>query len=160
MSVTGRTVESVVSSVEMPERLSPAIVRPRPHVAAVLAQSLREMGAGGRTALAWAWALTGSRPSPVTLSLPPGRPPSREEIMAEAAAEPEWSTAPPGVPPEFRDELRETRAVLAWLAGDDRRDPGQCRQPGPPHRRARGFCADRRGHPAGARSRLPWPGRG
>ena len=117
MSATGRTVESVVSSIEMPEWLSPAIARPRPHVAAVLAQSLREMGAGGRTALAWAWALTGRRPSPVTLSLPPGRPPSREEILAEAAAEPEWSTAPPGVPPEFRDELRETRAVLAWLAG-------------------------------------------
>jgi hypothetical protein len=107
----------VVTSVELPEGLSPAIARPRAHVAAVMAQSLREMGSGGRTALAWTWALTGTRPSPVTLSLAPGTPPCRAEILAEAAAEPEWTTAPPGVPPEFRDQLRETRAVLAWLAG-------------------------------------------
>jgi hypothetical protein len=90
---------------------------------AVLAQSLRETGAGGRTALAWEWGLTGMRPSPVTLSLAPGCPPSRAEILAEAAAEPEWSTAPPGVPAEFRDQLRETRHVLAWLAGDTDRIP-------------------------------------
>ena len=101
----------------LPDHLSPAIVRPRPHVEAVLAQSLREMGPRGRTALAWQWALTGTRPSPVTLSLAPGCPPSREDILAEAAAEPEGSTAPPGVPADFRDQFREARAVLAWLAG-------------------------------------------
>jgi hypothetical protein len=106
-----------VTTVHLPDQLSPAIVRPRPHVEAVLAQSLREMGPRGRTALAWQWALTGTRPSPVTLSLAPGCPPSREEILAEAAAEPEGSTAPPGVPADFRDQFRETRAVLAWLAG-------------------------------------------
>jgi hypothetical protein len=106
-----------VLAVRVPEPLSPAIARPRPHVEAVLAQSLREAGPGGRAALAWAWALTGSRPSPVTLALAPGRPPSREEILAEAAAQPEGSTAPPGVPADFRDQLRETRSVLAWLAG-------------------------------------------
>lgn len=101
----------------IPAQLSPAITRPRPHVEAVLAQSLREVGPAGRAALAWTWALTGSRPSPITLSLAPGRPPSRAEILAEAAAEPEGSTAPPGVPADFRDQLRETRAVLCWLAG-------------------------------------------
>ena len=73
-------------------------MRPRPHVEAVLAQSLREMGPRGRAALAWQWALTGTRPSPVTLSLAPGSPPSREEILAEAEAEPEGSTAPPRCP--------------------------------------------------------------
>ena len=83
-----------------------------------MAQSLHEIGPDGRAALAWQWALTGTRPSPVTLSLAPGRPPSREEILHEAAAEPEGSTAPPGVPSDFCDQLRETRAVLAWLAGD------------------------------------------
>jgi hypothetical protein len=101
----------------VPAQLSPAITRPRAHVEAVLAQSLREVGLTGRAALAWTWALTGSRPSPITLSLAPGCPPSRAEILAEAAAEPEGSTAPPGVPADFRDQLRETRAVLSWLAG-------------------------------------------
>ncbi len=110
------TVESV-TTVPVLDQLSPAIARPRQHVEAVLAQSQRETGLGGRTALAWEWALTGTRPSPVTLSLAPGRPPSRAEILAEADAEPEGSTASPGVPTDFRDQLRETRAVLAWLAG-------------------------------------------
>lgn len=127
MSATRLTVESVtttdsasterVTAVRVPEPLSPAIVRPRPHVEAVLAQSLRETGPRGRTALAWAWALTGTRPSPVTLALAPGCPPSRPEILAEAAAEIEGSTAPRGVPADFRDQLRQTRGVLAWLAG-------------------------------------------
>jgi hypothetical protein len=106
-----------VAAVHIPEQLSPAIAPPRRHVEAVLAQSLHEVGPDGRAALAWQWALTGTRPSPVTLSLAPGRPPSREEILAEAAAEPEGSTAPPGVSTDFCDQLRETRAILAWLAG-------------------------------------------
>lgn len=127
MSAARPTVESVttidpatterVTAVRVPEPLSPAIVRPRPHVEAVLAQSLRETGPHGRTALAWAWALTGTRPSPVTLGLAPGCPPSRPEILAEAAAQIEGSTAPRGVPADFRDQLRQTRGVLAWLAG-------------------------------------------
>lgn len=104
-------------ALHVPAQLSPAITRPRAHVAAVLAQSLREVGPAGRAALAWTWALTGTRPSPITLSLAPGCPPSRADILAEAAAEPEGSTAPPGVPADFRDQLRETRAVLSWLAG-------------------------------------------
>jgi hypothetical protein len=107
-----------VSAVHVPEQLSPAIARPRRHVEAVLAQSLLEVGPEGRAALAWQWALTGTRPSPVTFSVALGRPPTREEILAEAAAEPEGSTAPPGVPSDFCDQLRETRAVLAWLVGD------------------------------------------
>jgi hypothetical protein len=116
MSPTWANVESV-TAVHVPEQLSAAIVRPRQHVEAVLAQSLRETGPDGRTALAWEWALTGARPSPVTLSLAPGTPPSRAEILAEADAEPEGSRAPAGVPADFRDQLRETRGVLAWLAG-------------------------------------------
>jgi hypothetical protein len=106
-----------VTVVQVPEQLSTAVARSRRDVEAVLAQSLRETGPDGRAALAWQWALTGTRPSPVTLSLAPGRPPSREEILAEAAAEPEGSTAPPGVPSDFCDQLRETRAILSWLAG-------------------------------------------
>ena len=110
------SVDSVVT-VRVPGQLAPAIIRPREQVEAVLEQSLQEMGGEGRTALAWQWALTGARPSPVTLSLPPGRTPSREEILAEADAEPEGSTAPPGVPTDFCDQLGEARRVLAWLTG-------------------------------------------
>ena len=102
----------------LPEQVPPAITRPRPLIEAVLTQSLLEMGTAGRTALAWDWALTGTRPSPVTLSPPAGGPPSREKIHAEAAAPPEGSTAPPGVPTDYCDELREARRVLAWLIGD------------------------------------------
>jgi hypothetical protein len=105
-----------VTTMRLPAHLPAAITRPRQLIEAVLAQSLLEMGAEGRTALAWDWALTGSRPSPVTLSLPPGRPPSREEILAESAARPEGSTASAGVPSDFCDELGEARRVLAWLA--------------------------------------------
>jgi hypothetical protein len=107
-----------VAPVHVPEQLSSAIARPRPHVEAVLGQNLSEVGPDGRAALAWQWSLTGTQPSPVTLSLAPGRPLSREEILAEAAAKPKGSTAPPGVPSDFCDQLRETRAVLAWLVGD------------------------------------------
>jgi hypothetical protein len=106
-----------VATADIPEPLPEAIVRSRHHVQAVRAQSLLETGTGGRTALAWEWALTGTRPSPVTLSLAPGRPPSRDQILAEAAAPPEGSTAPPGVPADYGDQLAETRRVLSWLVG-------------------------------------------
>jgi hypothetical protein len=106
-----------VTTLHVPDQLSPAIVRPRVHVKAVLAQSLSEAGPDGRAALAWEWALTGTRPSPMTLSLAPNGPPSRAAILAEAQAEPEGSRAPAGVPADFRDQLRETRAILAWLVG-------------------------------------------
>ena len=104
-------------TVQIPRSLPGAIVRPREHIEAVLEQSLREMGDQGRTALAWTWALTGSRPSPVTLSLPAGHPPTRADILAEADTDPEGSTAPPGVPSDYCDQLGEARRVLLWLTG-------------------------------------------
>jgi hypothetical protein len=105
-------------TIQVPHSLPAAIVRPREHIQAVLAHSLREMGDQGRTALAWTWALTGSRPSPVTLSLPAGHPPTRADILAEADADPESSTAPPGVPSDYCDQLGEARRVLLWLTGE------------------------------------------
>jgi hypothetical protein len=116
MSTHRPTVEYVPTA-DIPDPLPAAIVRPRPHVQAIRAQSLLEMGTNGRTALAWDWALTGTRPSPVTLSIAPGSPPTRDQIRAEAAAPPEGSTAAPGVPTDFCDQLAEARRVLAWLAG-------------------------------------------
>ena len=94
------------------------VVRPYEHVEAVLAQSLREMGDQGRTALAWTWALTGRRPSPITLSQEVRHRPTRAEILAEANAEPKGSTAPPGVPSDYCDQIGEARRVLLWLIGE------------------------------------------
>src|ERR1022692_4118391 len=111
------TVEPVPTA-RVPDQLPLAIIRPRQLVEAVLAQSLLEIGDQGRAALAWDWALTGARPSPVTLSLPIGQPPTQAEILAEASAPPEGSTAPPGVPADYCDQLAEGRHILAWLAGD------------------------------------------
>ena len=117
MKYSTRNTVRTVATVDLPETLPPSVTRPRTHVAAVLAQSLLESGEDGRAALAWSWALTGARPSPVTLSLPPGEPPSHQDILAEADADPEGSTAPPGVPSNYCDQLGEARRILAWLTG-------------------------------------------
>jgi hypothetical protein len=106
-----------VTALRVPEQMPSAIARSRPLVDGVLAQSLAEVGTHGRAALAWEWALTGTRPSPVTLSLPIGHPPSRDEIVAEATAEPDGSTTQPGVPSDYCGQLGEARRVLTWLAG-------------------------------------------
>lgn len=106
-----------MSTLGIPAELPEAICRPRHHVIAVRAQSLHELGIDGRAALAWDWALTGNGPSPVRLAAAPGRPPTRDEILAEADAPPEGSTAPPGVPTDYCDQLAETRRVLEWLSG-------------------------------------------
>ncbi|SRR5579859_5481864 len=107
-----------VSAARVQDSLSSAIARPRELIEAVRAQSLSETGTDGRAALAWEWALTGARPSPVTMSLPAGHPPSREQILAEASASPEGSTVSPGVPSDFCDQLGEARHVLTWLCGN------------------------------------------
>jgi hypothetical protein len=70
---------------EVPE----AITRSPAQLWSVLARSLGEQGSGGRTALAWRWALSGTCPSPVTVTAPAGRPPSRSEILAESGADAE-----------------------------------------------------------------------
>jgi hypothetical protein len=94
---------------ELPE----AIARPPSLLWSVLARSLGEHGGAGRTALAWRWALTGGCPSPVTLALPPGGPPGRTELVAEARAAAELARADcdPG------GQVIQARVVLEWLAG-------------------------------------------
>src|ERR1022692_1996479 len=116
--MAARIIVANVTVLGVPEQMPSAIARSRQLVVAVLAQSLTEVGTDGRAALAWEWALTGTRPSPVTLSLPVGRPPSRDEIVAEATAKPEGSTAQPGVSSDYCDQLGEARRILAWLAGN------------------------------------------
>jgi hypothetical protein len=93
--------------------LPDAVVRPPAQLWSVLARSLGEQGADGRTALAWHWALAGTCPSPVTLSGPVGRPPDRGEILTEASADAElahYGTDRGG-------QVMQARFVLQWLAG-------------------------------------------
>ena len=94
---------------ELPE----AVARPPSRLWSVLARSLGEQGADGRTALAWRWALTGTCPSPVTLTPPPGRPPGRSEVLDEAEATAEL--ARPGI--DLGGQVLHARFVLDWLAG-------------------------------------------
>ena len=116
----------IVATIPVPDPMPPAITRPRQHVEAVLTQSLAETGEEGRAALAWQWALTGTRPSPVTLSLGLGRPPSREDIRTEADGDPESSPALPGVPTDYCDQLGEARRILRWLVGSSDEIPADC----------------------------------
>jgi hypothetical protein len=103
-----------VSIARLFDRLPEAVSLTPATVWSVFARSLGEQGADGRAALAWRWALTGDCPSPVTLGMPLGRPPSRHELTAEAdaAAESGRGDADPG------GQLMHARFVLRWLAGE------------------------------------------
>ena len=134
-----------VTVVFVPGQMPPAITRPRHLVEAVLAQSLPEQGPDGRTALAWQWALTGTRPSPITFALPTGRPPCRDEIITEAWADDEgpaagpstittgWHDVPDAESAHVYDEdgqIRHARRVLLWLCGDSDEIPLRAGEPG------------------------------
>jgi hypothetical protein len=103
-----------VGITDLLDHLPDSIRQPPGAVWSVLARSLGEQGADGRTALAWRWALTGSCPSPVTLTQPPGQPPARPQLTAEAAAPAELSR--PGADPG--GQVLHARFVLQWLAGE------------------------------------------
>jgi hypothetical protein len=90
-----------------------AITRSPARLWSVLARSLGEQGADGRTALAWRWALTGSCRSPVTLTMPGGRTPDRGEILVEASADAEL--AHHGT--DAGGQVMQARFVLQQLAG-------------------------------------------
>lgn len=107
----------------MPDPLPAAVVRSPRQIGAVMAQSLREQGAGGRTADAWRWALTGDVASPIRQIPAAGIPPDREQIAAEARHDPHDD--PPGYrrlggPLWISDRdtgRRFARLVILWLAG-------------------------------------------
>jgi hypothetical protein len=113
-TLSGRRIVRVVGLIQVLDDVPEGIVQRPGRIWNVLARSLGEQGAGGRTALAWRWALTGSCPSPVTLSPPAGRPPDRGEILAEvsAAAELAGDGSDPG------GQVMHARFVLQWLAGE------------------------------------------
>jgi len=99
-------------------RQLPATVTRRPWtlVGDVMTQSLREQGTASRVAAAWRWIFTGQGTSPIKQSAGPGRPPTAEEIIAEAAhrgtreecAWPPWLCDPDA-------DRRQARRVLRWL---------------------------------------------
>ena len=95
------------------DSLPDAVVRTPAQFWSLFARSLGEQGADGRTALAWRWVLTGSCPSPVTLTSAPGCPPPRDQIIAEADAPAEFGL--PGADPG--GQIMQARFVLEWLAG-------------------------------------------
>lgn len=103
----------VVGILQLLDELPEAIARSPSRLWSVFARSLGEQGAGGRTALAWRWALTGACPSPVTLTAPAGRLPGRSELLAEAEAPAEL--AQPGI--DHGGQVMHARYVLEWLAG-------------------------------------------
>src|ERR1022692_2717201 len=110
---SGRIVR-VVRMIQVLDELPEGIVQRPGRIWNVLARSLGEQGAGGRTALAWRWALTGACPSPVTLRPCASRPPRRDELLAEAGAPAELTggDADPG------GQVMHARFVLQWLAGE------------------------------------------
>jgi hypothetical protein len=64
----GRRIVRVVGILQLLDELPEAIAQRPGRIWNVFARSLGEQGAGGRTALAWRWALTGTCPSPITLT--------------------------------------------------------------------------------------------
>jgi hypothetical protein len=95
------------------DELPQAVTRPPTQVWSVLARSLGEQGADGRTALAWRWVLTGACPSPMTLTSALDRPPVRAQILAEAEAQDELTqqTIDPG------GQVMQAWFVMQWLTG-------------------------------------------
>jgi hypothetical protein len=93
------------------DELPDTIARTPARFWSVLARSLGEQGAAGRTALAWRWALTGGCPSPVTLTTAVGRPPRRAEILTEASAPAELPAS--GLDPG--GQVVQARFALEWM---------------------------------------------
>jgi hypothetical protein len=108
-----RRIVPGVAILQLLDHLSEAIVHRPGRVWNVLARSLGEQGADGRTALAWRWAFAGDCPSPITLRTPIGRPPDRRELLTEASAAAEL--AAPGNDPG--GQVMHARLVLQWLVG-------------------------------------------
>jgi hypothetical protein len=107
---------------DIPSTLPTTVARPRPLVVTVMAESLNEQGADGRTASAWQWVLAGQGPCPVSGKPWTDGPPGLEEIAAEARHG--TNTSPPecGWPPwRYRRDLdpdrQQARRVLRWLTG-------------------------------------------
>ena len=81
-------------------------------------QATRFRGQHGPAWLAWWWVLTGAVTSPVSMSPPLGRFPSRAEVLAEWEA-----VAPDAISAETSEQIGLARHILAWLAGETEEPP-------------------------------------
>jgi hypothetical protein len=82
-----RDYRANVGILQVLDGLPESVTRSPSQVWSVLARSLGEQGADGRTALAWRWVLTGVCPSPVTLTWAQKQTPDRAQILDEAEAQ-------------------------------------------------------------------------
>src|SRR5258708_27326943 len=106
----------------IPGTLPATVVRSRPLVVAVMTQSLGEWPAGSRAASAWQWVLTGQQLAPVSGTRGPGRPPTSEEVTAEARHGGDSRPLECGWPPwryarDADPDRQQARPVLRWLTG-------------------------------------------
>ncbi len=107
-----------MGAIRIPDQLPATVARPRPLIEAVMAQSLREQGAGSRTAAAWRWVLTGHGPAPVSGKPGTGQPPQPDVINAEARHGSPPMSWPPWRNAFDRDaDRQQARRVLRWLTG-------------------------------------------
>jgi hypothetical protein len=107
---------------DVPGTLPATVVRRRPLIVAIMAQSLAESGPGSRTAGAWRWVLTGQGLAPVSMMPGTGTPPTTAEISAEARHGADCTVPECGWPPwrYARDpdpDRQQARRVLRWLTG-------------------------------------------
>ncbi len=107
---------------QIPGALPATVVRPRPLMEAVMAQSLAECVPGSRTARAWSWVLTGRGTAPVSGVAGTGSPPGEDEIAAEArygvdACPPECGWPPWRFANDPDPDRQQARRVLRWLTG-------------------------------------------
>jgi hypothetical protein len=108
-----RRYRAAMGILQVLDQLPESVTRSPAQVWSVLARSLGEQGADGRTALAWRWVLTGACPSPVILTSALDRPPVGPEILAEAETQAELTkqAIDPG------GQVMQARFVLQWLTG-------------------------------------------
>ncbi len=107
---------------QIPGKLPATVIRQRPLIAAVMAQSLAECAPNSRTAGSWRWVLAGQGPAPVSMTPGTGGPPSAAEVAAETRHGADGSPAECGWPPwrhanDPDPDRQQARRVLRWLTG-------------------------------------------
>jgi hypothetical protein len=107
---------------QLPGTLPEAVIRPRPLIAAIMAQSLVEFEAGSRTTGAWRWVLTGQGAAPVSNRPGTGGPPTAAEITAETRHGADGCPGECGWPPwryanDPDPDRQQARRILRWLTG-------------------------------------------
>ena len=105
--------------VRIPDDLPSTIVRNPRHIETLMSGHITWCrGQRGPAWLAWMWVLTGAVTSPVSMSPPLERSPSRAEVLAERDA-----VAPGAISAETSEQIELARHILAWLVGETEEPP-------------------------------------